>query len=303
MQYHDCLKALNYSYEQFETRDKIYTNILNTFPKELLVNKLKSNKAQQIIANQLCSSGFANVPGIDKSFVEYINKALFDEQGVNNKNKLVINDEKMVNDKYILQLFCHPRLTRSIQGYLGIFPTIQYITAWESIGGSKINRENEMYWHMDHHGHKFVKVFYYLNDVKCGYGHHEYIKNTHMQNIFDKELKEQVFLSNLRTEIDFKRKLRGKYKIQDDAVLPLSGRIEKVVGNAGIGFGEDTRGLHKGTPLPPGIKRRIIQCLYTPFDNKKDKTSQIKKEDIIKHIQNLYKYSELEVNKLFMCIK
>ena len=50
-------------------------------------------------------------------------------------------------------------MIRPTQHYLDIFPSIQFIAAWEVEGGEKPTRNNEMYWHMDHHEHKFVKVF------------------------------------------------------------------------------------------------------------------------------------------------
>lgn len=203
-----------------------------------------------------------------------------------------------------MQIFCDKRLIRPIQRYLGIFPSIQFIASWENQGGNKPKRTNEMYWHMDHHGHKFVKVFYYLDAVEMGIGHHQFITNTHNQARFDKLLDNMQSCSKyLREVISNKRKLRGGYKIDDDAIWPISKSIVDVIGDIGTGFAEDTRGLHRGTPLPPNTHRRIIQCLYLPFANGKDKSLSLRSgKKTSEVVQKNNRYTDIETKKLFHLI-
>ena len=218
------------------------------------------------------------------------------------KNSIPRSD--LINDPDLLKIFCDPKIIRPIQQYLGIFPSIQFIAAWQSQGLERPIRNKEMYWHMDHHGHRFVKVFFYLDTVKKGIGHHQFIAGTHNQALFDKKLEEMKnSSSHLREVIAVKRKLRSGYKIYDDAIWPLAEDIVDVIGNEGTGFAEDTRGLHRGTPLPPKTNRKIIQCLYVPFSNGKDERLSLKiGKEIFKSMQYSSGYNDLETAKLFSLI-
>ena len=71
--------------------------------------------------------------------------------------------------------------------YFNAIPKIAFLKAWKVNSGA--GDLAEMSFHMDHHGHRFLKAFWYLNDVEEGSGHHEFIKKTHMQPAFDKFLK------------------------------------------------------------------------------------------------------------------
>ena len=62
--------------------------------------------------------------------------------------------------------------------------------------------------------------------------------------------------------------------MSDDVVLPIIDRCISVVGS-GIGFMEDTLGLHRGTPIISDRSRIILQALFVPFDSMKDPVHKV----------------------------
>lgn len=292
---------LTYNYSDYRSRESIYQKIIDNYHTSLKPDSSVMNELDIARGLDLKKLGICKMPRISLGICEYLKKKYFPEVSGCTESKRSIAPTTLVNDPILIRIFSDKRIIRPIQEYLGIFPSIQFIASWENKGGDQPIRTNEMYWHMDHHGHKFIKVFYYLDDVNLGMGHHQFITKTHNQRRFDDMLiNMQPCTNHLREVITMKRKLRGKYKVNDDSIWPIASNIVDVIGEFGTGFAEDTRGLHRGTPLPPHTNRRIIQCLYLPFPNSKDKTLDLNLDSrTIEIIQSENKYNKKEIKKLF----
>lgn len=160
-----------------------------------------------------------------------------------------------------------------------------------------------MSFHMDHHGHKFLKLFFYLTDVSLSEGHHEFIVQTHIQNNFDELIKK---LDNknkhLFTQIKSKRQYGGNFLINDKLIEKfLKKNIIQIHGKARLPFIEDTRGLHRGTSFKDAPKRTVFQVLYTSSNNYKD---PIKKGKSKNAFNAICKESQLSKNDLkILCSK
>lgn len=301
----ETLRNLTYNYEEFSKREETYLKTINKFDKSLLAQTSHLEKIEQRGQSYtLKTDGYCDLSRLDSSSCKLLSDKYFGRTS-SDRAKQSIDNTILVSDKMILELFSHPKIIKPIKEYLGIFPSIQNVAAWKNVGPLVPERTNEMYWHMDHHGHRFIKAFYYLNDVKFGYGHHQYITKTHIQDLFDRELKEGGSpFSHLRDEISRKRRLRGRHKIQDDSLWPLASRIKNMHGARGMGFAEDTRGLHRGTPLPPSWTREILQCLYVAFPSGKDPSHKSNLSEVdFENIRKRYKYTRTEMNKLTALIR
>lgn len=168
----------------------------------------------------------------------------------------------------VVNLAMRPDIVKLVSDYLGHPPVIQYLAAWQTFALDV--DEPEMNFHMDHHGHKFLKLFVYLDDVSLGDGQHEYICGTHYWSSFKQSDPFKKF-AKLRTQVLAKRRYQGHFTI-NDAVIEryLAPNIIRCEGVAGTTFIEDTSGLHRGTPLTKASSRMILQVLYTPMDSRKD---------------------------------
>ena len=303
----DKFLQLAYDYKNIEARELLYKKLSIETKIRFGLREDNTNLTVNSQSQLLKNEGFCKLGTLDKKICDYLVKKYYPIKNSDDtkiKAKININMEELCSDSIVLQIFTKEKIVRTIENYLGILPTIQSITSWRSIGLDNLNRENEMYWHMDHHGHRFVKVFFYLTDVDYGHGHHQYIIKTHLQNEFDAEMTRRPELKNLKNEIVRKRHQRGNYKVEDDAVWPIAERIKDVTGKAGSGFMEDTRGLHRGTVIPPNKERIIIQALMLPFDSGKDKNVQKRiKKSLFDHIKKENNYSEEEMFKLLHNLK
>ena len=206
----------------------------------------------------------------------------------------------VTNDLAQNELFIKYALNNEVislaNNYFNAVPKIAFLKAWRVNSGA--DDFAEMSFHMDHHGHRFLKAFWYLNDVEEDCGHHEYIKCTHFQPRFDKKLSRAP--ETVKKQIINKRNLKGKYIVNNDVLVNyFKNNLLKISGKAGSGFIEDTRGLHRGTEMPINKFRIIYQVLYVPYitDKDKDTHSSISSKDTIETFfrknvknQNLYKY-------------
>lgn len=306
-----AVNLLTYSYDiPFSKREKIYFQILRTFPADLL--RLPSSPlfpASPLIFDfsalpfhSLNGDGFQYLPSLSKSFTtDILSFAKQSFQVIPNSPKSQVPPDLLHANPSLLRLFCSRHIVDPIANYLHIIPSLQYISLWKTDPTPDSQRTSEMFWHMDHHGHKFVKVFFYLSDVALGDGHHDFVTNTHIQSSFDQYLSAKSPL--LLKHISLKRHLRGKHQLSDDVVLPIIDRCISVVGSSGIGFMEDTRGLHRGTPIISDRSRIILQALFVPFDSMKDPVHKVSiPPDLIANIQLHNSYTKSEVGKLLSII-
>lgn len=301
----DVLQSLSYSYQYFSRREAMYNKIIEKYfggirePSSLIRSVFSRQK------KKLQEKGFVDLTSIDLLVVDRIKAIVLDNLLPSTKAnyKFYVDQNILLSTPEILQLFTSFNLVRPIQLYLGVLPSLHSINAWQTEGSHDLERTPEMHWHMDHHGHKFVKVFYYLTDTNLGYGHHDFLLSSHYQPAFDKLLDSTPTLEALRFSIQKKRIELRNYRINDDCVLPLSESVLSVAGKAGTGFMEDTRGLHRGTVLPPNHKRVIIQGLYVPFNSGKDPIySPSIENDTLVQIKQANEYSDLEMIKLFQLL-
>ena len=301
----DTLLALAYQYENFSGRENIYNMIINNYDPDL---RNPSRVVSTVFADQkqdLQCAGFTSVPTLERSSVEKIKMIVLNNlRPTKNKLKYDVDQNILLSRLEILEVFSSFSIIRPIQLYLGVFPSLHSISAWQTEGSHDMDRTPEMYWHMDHHGHKFVKVFFYLTDTTLGYGHHEFLKGSHYQQAFDQLLNSMPMLDAIKISVQKKREKRGKFLIQDDTLLPLWESVLRIAGKAGMGFMEDTRGLHRGTILPPGHKRIIVQALFMPFNSGKDPIYMPTiSNDYYAYIKRQNEYSGKEMRKLFQLLR
>ena len=70
------------------------------------------------------------------------------------------NSADLAENYYFLKLATDYEIIKLVSNYLGCVPIIQYLASWITY---KHDEElNEMFFHMDHHGHKFLKLFFLI---------------------------------------------------------------------------------------------------------------------------------------------
>jgi hypothetical protein len=176
------------------------------------------------------------------------------------KNKIYLNEKKNFKDIYLLRLFnphifimeideisLNKNLISIVKRYLGCEPIIISSQIWWTYPYYNESGEfdnppgNEFGFHYDVDDFKFLKLFFYLNDVDNNCGPHVYVKNNGKKNI-------REYL-NRRVEDNYVLK---KYK----------DRVQTILGKAGRGFIEDTSFYHKGTNPKTDSGRGVLQIIY-----------------------------------------
>jgi hypothetical protein len=140
---------------------------------------------------------------------------------------------------YLLALANHPRILAVAAQFLGCKPTIGYLAAWWSYH-TGIGPQQAEQFHRDVDDWKFVKLFVYLTDVGETCGPHVYVLGSSTRS----ELTEIRRFSEEEVRMAF----------GEDGILTMTGK-------AGVGFLEDTFGIHKGKPVAQGA-RLIFQAVY-----------------------------------------
>lgn len=196
--------------------------------------------------------------------------------------KLVYSSSSLTTCPTLLDIAFDPQIYALAERYLNCPPIIQYLSAWETNSADLANPE--MYFHLDHHGHKFLKLFVYLTDVREGDGHHEYVACSHNWKRF-RESETFKSSANFSIQVRTKRRHKGNFWMNNDVVsLACASQIEKLSGPAGTIFLEDTSGLHRGTKILHERSRLIFQVLYTPFDSGKDAVDESIDRSILEEI-------------------
>jgi hypothetical protein len=140
-----------------------------------------------------------------------------------------------------------PGLLSLAQDYLGAPPILDICTAWYSFPVERASSEAATMFHFDLDRVRWLKVFFYLNDVSRDNGAHLFIPRTHSDRGIPRKLLDS-----------------GYTRLEDDRVarfLP-SRTWEEIEGPAGTILLEDTRGLHKGIPVISGY-RAVLQFQYS----------------------------------------
>jgi len=106
----------------------------------------------------------------------------------------------------------------------------------------KKSHDDALVFHRDYDSHKAVKVFFYLNEINEGCGHHEIFLKSH-----------RVLPMRLRPIRRYKKDEIEQY------IDPSS--LKKVTGKPGFGFIENTTCFHRGT-VPTEGNRMIITLSF-----------------------------------------
>lgn len=150
-------------------------------------------------------------------------------------------DIDVINAPHLMSLANHSEILKVAEGFLGVKPTISYMSAWWSFATNDEALEAENF-HRDVDGITFLKFFCFLTDVNEENGPHVYVPHS----------------SN---SIKFRDSIR---RFSDKEVINEFGEdsIKYITGSAGSNFLEDTFGLHKGLKLKSG-RRLIFQVIYS----------------------------------------
>ena len=181
----------------------------------------------------------------------------FDEQYITYSKDEVIFDEskpfsprfqfrntQLVNQPDIQKLAFDASLLRIANRFLKTKPMLDIITMWWSLPfSSEAADKAAQKYHFDMDRFKFMKFFFYLNDVGPDNGPHCYVKgSTHnipKAILEDRRIEDQEIAENYPAE-----------------------NILELMGSAGTIMAVDTRGFHKGKTLISG-KRLLLQLQFS----------------------------------------
>ena len=265
---------LRFFYIPYSIRDKLYNYHASKKPKFHKHINLKTNPKLSNLVNE------GNTI-YDKLEGSIVNKTLIDidklpsQLGQNGKTSY--KHEDLLKKGILLDYVFSTDLLSLIEAFFGCAPKIQYLAAWTISEGIETN---EMFFHPDRHGHKFVKFFVYLNDVNENDGHHEMIPFSQQSNF--KSYIKKVPLDVRRAMLEKSKKgWYKKIKLKNELFTSNSNvQIKKIFGESGTCFLEDTSCFHRGTQVLPNFnKRTIFQILFTPWDNEKDIVKKIEMPD------------------------
>ena len=194
----------------------------------------------------------------------------------NNILKKIYEHADLVKNPDFLKLSLRDEVLVLAENYLQCTPKIAYLAAW-TVYADSIEDVGEMSFHMDHHGHKFLKLFYYLSDVEVGGGHHEFVRGSHecsghRKSVAQMKKSDPILYRDLLT----KKRLKGRFRLDNRKIFSFFNTwILKIAAEKGSCFIEDTYGLHRGTPIENGVPRTIFQVLYVPTVLEKDQVERV----------------------------
>lgn len=147
----------------------------------------------------------------------------------------------------IRELMLDPGVLAFAQDYLGAPPIVDICASWFSFPVRRASVEAATMFHFDLDRVKWLKVFYYLNDVHLNNGAHMFVPRSHRDGAIPRELL-----------------ARGYTRLADEEVEAHFPREswKAIEGPIGTILFEDTRGLHKGIPLVEG-HRLVLQFQYS----------------------------------------
>lgn len=154
-----------------------------------------------------------------------------------------------------LREFCEdPKLVDLASRYLG-FPAVCIRTRlWWSFApqneavATKDLSQAAMLFHFDSADFRFMKFFFYLNDVGPENGPHVFVKGTH---------KKKKFMHYLSS---------NQYTDEEMSQLYGADKVVTITGKAGSGFAEDTFGFHKAE-MPQQRDRLVFMIMFSHSDS------------------------------------
>ena len=150
-------------------------------------------------------------------------------------------DIDVIGAPHLMCLANHPEILRVAEGFLGVKPTISYMSAWWSFATNDEALQAENF-HRDVDGITFLKFFCFLTDVDEQNGPHVYVPSS----ANSPKCKDSI----------------RRYSDQEIIDEFGSNSIKEITGPAGTVFMEDTFGLHKGKKLKSG-RRLLFQVIYS----------------------------------------
>ncbi len=175
--------------------------------------------------------------------VQYSKKRVqFDPNNVISPRYQYEGAQVVANDD-LLNLVFDENFNHIAQEYLSLKPILDLAVIWWSAPakGKGANRAAQMYHH-DQDRIKFLKFFFYFNDVGSTNGPHCYVPGSHT---------------------DIPKGLRRDGRFTDEEIEKIYGnRGDEIEGKAGSIIAVDTRGLHKGKQLTEG-HRLLFQIQYS----------------------------------------
>jgi hypothetical protein len=200
--------------------------------------KMSQDVCQRLVKFAL-TTGAKVPPGYDKKVVYDPNNLLAEIY------RFDIQD--LVNNTDIQQLMMDPVFVGIARNYLGCEPIFDFPAMWWSTAYKKdASPEAAQLYHFDLDRVKWLKIFFYLNDVTPENGPHCYIEGTHRPGTKSDEILK-----------------RGYVRVSDEEIhrdYPESS-VKVVCGEAGSMFAGDTKCWHKGTNLKSG-HRLVLEFEY-----------------------------------------
>lgn len=156
-------------------------------------------------------------------------------------------------------IFQNLSFVRTLSFYFGGYPIVSSVNLWASFSRSSASMVSVAErFHRDKDCFRFVKLFVYLTDVDHESGPHEYVKGSHKLSRFSKILSAKP--DSLLPLFHGSQRNNGKF--WEHAISSGLVGVERIIGEPGFGFLEDTYGLHRGVP-PRSQDRILFQVLFT----------------------------------------
>lgn len=212
----------------------------------------------------------------NQKYIKYSKeKVLFDEDNPKSA-RYQFNNEELFHNKTIKKLVFDKSLLAIANSYLKSKPILDLVVMWWSVpfDPKAENKAAQMY-HFDMDRFKFLKFFFYLNDVGNDNGPHCYVRGSH-KNLPKVLLNDRRFTDN---------EIKPFYNEND--ILELTGEKGSIIA-------VDTRGLHKGKPLKFG-KRLLFQLEYcnslfgAPYSKIDSGQSDLLYADVKKEFKSTFK--------------
>lgn len=168
--------------------------------------------------------------------------SFFDEGRQWPKEMHFLNQNWVLQQELFSLLIESEDIRRVAGNYLGVDPVLSQAASWFSFPVTKIQDGSAQNWHWDCDRVRWLKMFVYISDVEQENGPHAFVQGSHRDLRLDS-------VSSRYTNDE----VLQEYS-EDDVV--------EFVGQRGTVIFEDTRGLHKGSPLVKGW-RLVLQLEFT----------------------------------------
>lgn len=274
---HDLNGAMG-SFNQQDIR-KI-TGQLNTDGYYIFENRLQSETVDRLVKFAQETDAFARPYRSDGSAVVERTKMRFDSEHPEtirydwHATQLLQNEDvqKLISDEVLLAIS---------QEYLGCAPIVDGVRMWWNTTFSKDpNPEAATMYHFDMERLKWFKVFVYLTDVSEENGPHAFIKGTHKVGALPYDLLKKGYVMSSDEEI-------YNYFDKNEEILYTAPRGTMII--------EDTKGLHKGTPVKSGdrliLQMQFSDCMFGMDSDASFPTNKTKElTDAINKYPKVYEY-------------